>query len=586
MRALRRLSNALLTSLAITAISEPLSAQALPGGAAPTREEIEREGLRPTQRPVARLTVEGGIERAPCPLANPEYQNISFTLSEVVFNNLTVVPASELRGTYDEYVGKSVPIATVCEIRDRAATILRQRGYLAAVQVPPQEIEGGVVRFDVLMARVVAVQVRGDAGRSENQIAGFLRTLTEMDAFNEQEAERALLLVRDLPGYDVRLTLRPAGTTPGEVIGEVTVVYTPVEVDLNVQNYGTREVGRWGGLLRAQFNGLTGLGDRTTIAGYATADFEEQQVLSLNHDFAIGNQGLRLAGRFTHAWTEPGGEAALLEVKSRTLIATLEATYPFLRRQSENLYGAAGFDFVNQEIDLLGELANRDKLRVAFVRLDADALDRGSIARLGGYSPMQPRWRVAGSFEIRQGLGILDATEFCPGCIVQPSRVPFDATSTVFRASGFGEWRPVPAFTLAVSPRAQYSPDPLLAFEEFSAGNYTAGRGYDPGTLVGDSGFGFQSELRYGSPFPVATDAFAFQPFAFFDAAWVWNNEDGVSGSDSLYSAGGGIRTSWGDRMRLDVALAVPLKRAGLLEEKPDPRLLISFTARLLPWRR
>ena len=116
----------------------------------------------------------------------------------------------------------------VCEIRDAAATILRRKGYLAAVQVPAQRIENGVVRFDVLMAKLVAVQVRGDAGRAERLIAGYLERLTGEEVFNEREAERYLLLARDLPGYDVRLTLRPAGTAPGEVIGEVTVVRTPV----------------------------------------------------------------------------------------------------------------------------------------------------------------------------------------------------------------------------------------------------------------------------------------------------------------------------------------------------------------------
>jgi hemolysin activation/secretion protein len=289
----------------------------------------------PAARPPARLTVDGDVERAPCPLAAPSYAGITFTLSDVVFNNLAGVSAAELRATFAEYVGQTVPLATICEIRDRAATVLRRRGYLAAVQVPPQEIENGIVRFDVLMARIVSVQVRGDAGRSERTIAGFLQALTAMPVFNEREAERYLLLARDLPGYDVRLTLRPAGGAPGEVIGEVAVLYEPFEVDLSVQNYGTRDVGRFGGQLRAQVYGLTGLGDRTTLGAYATADLEEQQVVQLFHDFALGNQGLRIAGRVTHAWTEPGGAAAReLDIQSRTLLGSLEATYPFVRSQS------------------------------------------------------------------------------------------------------------------------------------------------------------------------------------------------------------------------------------------------------------
>ena len=44
--------------------------------------------------------------------------------------------------------------------------------------------------------------------------------------FNRYQAERYLLLASDIPGYVVRLTLRPAGTVPGDVIGDVTVQRT------------------------------------------------------------------------------------------------------------------------------------------------------------------------------------------------------------------------------------------------------------------------------------------------------------------------------------------------------------------------
>jgi hemolysin activation/secretion protein len=568
-------------------VAAPSFAQSSAATGVPTREEIDRPDLRPTAAPPARLTVEGDIERAPCPLADPQYANITFTLSDVVFNNLAGIDAAELRPAFAEFLGRTVPLATVCEIRDRAGTILRRGGYLAAVQVPPQEIEGGTVRFDVLMARIVSVQVRGDAGRSERTIAGFLQALTDMPVFNEREAERYLLLARDLPGYDVRLTLRPAGAAPGQVIGEVTVLHQPIEVDFSAQNYGGRDVGRFGGQLRAQFNGLTGLGDRTTLGVYTTADFEEQQVVQLFHDFGIGSEGLRLAGRVTHAWTQPGGaETADLDIKSRTLLASVEATYPFVRSQSMNVYGAIGLDFVNQEVDILSETLNRDKLRVLYARADFDSIDPDSLGALPGYTAFAPRWRLGGSLEVRQGLGILDATDFCATCDVQPSRVPGTSRGTVVRGAAIVEYRPLPDIAFSLSPRVQLSDDALFAYEEFSAGNYTAGRGYDPGALVGDSGFGFQSELRYGSGNPQARDGFAFQPYAFFDAAWVSNRRDAMDGTESLFSAGAGVRAAFGDRARLDLTVAVPLKRLDFQAERPDPRLLLTFSTRLVPWAR
>ena len=106
--------------------------------------------------------------------------------------------------------------------------------------MPEQKITEGTVRFNVLMAHLTQVRVRGDATGAEAIIAGYLNQLTKEPVFNRYDAERYLLLASDLPGYTVRLTLRPAGTAPGEVVGDVTVQRTPAYVDFNVQNGGSR----------------------------------------------------------------------------------------------------------------------------------------------------------------------------------------------------------------------------------------------------------------------------------------------------------------------------------------------------------
>ena len=70
------------------------------------------------------------------------------------------------------------------------------------------------------------------------------------------------------------------------------------------------------------------------------------------------------------------------------------------------------------------------------------------------------------------------------------------------RALLYGEYRPVPNLTLALGARSQYAWEPLLSFEQFSVGNYTVGRGYDPGSLLDDRGWGTQAEIRFGSTVP------------------------------------------------------------------------------------
>jgi hemolysin activation/secretion protein len=125
----------------------------------------------------------------------------------------------------------------------------------------------------------------------------------------------------------------------------------------------------------------------------------------------------------------------------------------------------------------------------------------------------------------------------------------------------------------------------LLSFEEFSAGNYTVGRGYDPGSLLGDRGLGMQAEVRFGSVYPRSPKDFAVEGYAFFDHARI-SNRDRLFVDDSarrLSSIGAGARASF-DRFFLDAAFALPLSHVGPLDKKPDPRILISLTTRLWPW--
>ena len=538
---------------------------------APTREELTSITQPPPEaRPS--LNVVGGVERSPCPLADPRFADVKVTIRDVVFNGLKGASSEEMRATWTPYAGTEQPVAVLCEIRDAAATLLRNKGYLAAVQVPTQRIENGVVRMETLFARITTVRARGQTDGAEAKLAAYLGKLTEDEYFDRNKAERYLLLARDLPGYNVQLTLKPAGTGPGELVGEVAVLRRRYSLDATVQNLAARETGRWGGQLRAQLYGLTGLGDVTSLAFYTTPDFEEQRILNLAHSFRPGAEGLTIDGQFTYAWTRPdiSDDPDAPELKAKTLFWSVGARYPFVRSQSSNLWGGAGFDFVDQKVHFFEPLS-RDKLRVLWLRANWDAIDLTS---------RRPKWNVNAMVELRKGLDIFDASDGDDE--VPPSRFDGKADALVLRAAASGELALGRDLAFAVSPRAQLAFDPLLSFEEFTAGNYTVGRGYDPATLSGDSGVGVLAEIRGPRLMPLKRSRLALQPYLFGDAAWVWNKNDGV-GSDRLTSAGGGVRAELSDRLRLDTSLAVPLEKTGFDNRKGDVRLLVTLTGRILP---
>lgn len=587
-------TSVLALALTLPALAAPSIAFAQ-GQVAPTREEIQRQGIETELRGEANpVSVASEIERAPCPLAADQFADLTFTFAGAQFDGLSGIDAGLLTASYSDYVGQEIPVARICDIRDRAATILRAEGYLAAVQVPVQTIGEGTVRFDVLLARMQEVQVRGDPGGSSKVLEQYLAKLRSQEVFNANDAERYLLLARDIPGLDVRLTLQPLpaeqGGQPGDVVGVFDVVRIPVIVDANVQNFGSRQIGRFGGLARVRVNGLTGLGDETMFSAFAAEDFSEQIVLSGYHEMRLGSEGLTLGLAATHAWSQPDIAGDDL-FETETSVASIYARYPIVRSQARNLTITGGADIISQEVEFSDLDFSEDDLRIAFARADFWGTDRESINGASGYSVFEPKFAYYASLELRQGIGALGASPSCgvgfadclaPG-VVPPSRLDGDASGFVARGEASVTYRPIPTLGFSARSRFQYSPDNLFGYEQFSGGNFTVGRGYDPGAIIGDKGIGFQFEVFQGSLVPKTPNAVAIQPFAFFDLATVSVN-DLPDSSDSLFSTGGGVRATIGRQAVVDLYVAVPLERTDFAASRGAARVLLSVTMQLEPW--
>ena len=563
--------------------------------ALPTRDELTPPQAREPVRPPTTLTIDGGLERAPCALDAPDLADITVTLNSVRFVGAEKAPEVPLAGAYENYLGRELPISVLCDVRAAANERLQRAGYLATVEIPAQRLSNGEAEMRIVFGRVTALRVRGDAGPSEDLVASYLEPITADAVFNTKRAERYLLLADDLPGVDVRLSLRPAiGGAPGDLVGDIAVVRRRGSIDFNVQNYGAKALGRFGGLLRGEVFDVTGLGDRTSLALFSTADFDEQQTVQLGHDFAIGDDGLRMFGQFTYSWTDPDLALPGLDVESETLFATLGMSYPVQRTRSASHILSTGFDYVDQDLTVNDLRLTRDRVRTVFLRLESLYADPGSVAGSNGYSAFAPELGARGAIEIRQGIDVFDASPDCRrnprACIVAnvaPNRIEADPTPLLVRLEGQADYRPLPDLRFSLGMSAQFTNDPLPAFEEFSAGNYSIGRGYDPGSVLGDSGYALSFEIGYGSLAPSGPDKLGWEGYLFTDMAWAWNEDPSRSplNPDRLWSAGAGVRLAYGSAMQADIAVAVPLERPDLALDRGDVRVLLSLTTRLLPWR-
>ncbi|HYD44699.1 MAG TPA: ShlB/FhaC/HecB family hemolysin secretion/activation protein [Phenylobacterium sp.] len=534
-------------------------AQTAPG--LPSRDELNpaRRAAPQAPRPDLFLPPAAG----PCPL---EQSDVRLTLNSVTFRGLTGAAPEELAPAYAEFLGREGPVSNLCVVRDRVADALFRKGLLTRVEIPQQEIAGGALTLEVIEAKIVNVQVRGDAGPATPLVEAYAEKLRGLAPFDLDIAQRYLLLASDIPGLRVRATVRPnRGGERGAVDLDLTVARDPYDGLVNVQNMQAKATGRWGALGRVDFNSFTAFGERTSLVLYHTLD-DEQWVVQLLEEARFGGDGLLGRLSLVYGESEPGGVLAPLDLKSESFVGNAELAYPLIRKRRQNLTLAAGIDWIDQTTDIGGGgTFIDDSLRVAYVRAEADwrPMLAGRSLTLGA------------SASVRQGLSGLGASD---GDSPLLSRADADPSALVFTGSAFALAPIAEKLTLYGRVEAQYSNDALLAYEELPVGNLTIGRGYDPAALSGDSGVAATLEARTG-PFPIGPRVLA-SPYLFYDVAHVDNN-DAFGLERTVDSAGVGVQFRLTSRATLDLVYAkafdAPLPGA----EKPGGRLMVNLTASL-----
>lgn len=548
-------------------------AQNVPPPSLPSPEQVTPPTPELRQPSTVQVDSRAAFERESCPFDNSP---LRLNLQRVEF---TRVDGSALPPEIAAIIAKlkqpsgDQSIRVVCDLRDQTNEALRREGWVASVQVPPQEIADGVLRLHVVTARMVETRVRGNAGPYESLLRERLATLQAQDPLNERVIERLLLLAGDVPGLDVQLALRPAGGQQGDVIGEVTISYRRFTVLANVQNYNSRILGRETGYVRAEYYGLTGLSDLTYLGFSSTADFKEQRILQGGHIMGLGPSGTTAGIRASYAWSRP--DLGALDYRTDTLILGFDVTQPLVRSLNGNISLGAGFDYIDQLTDIhSGDLKlplTGDKMRIAYASVSGDTRE---LRRDGSII-----WSLRGALELRKGFDILGASQ--PGFSGGRTQSRIDGRSDAFvaRASLEGIVGLTSNFRIVGRAQGQWTNDSLLNYEEFALGNLTIGRGYDPGANSGDRAAAVSGEAQFDLP---AFNWLTTQIFGFYDFVYLDNLDRGSTERDRKFSSyGGGLRLGLPGQALLEVTYARPMDRALTIDKaRPTDRVLVSLSLR------
>lgn len=556
-----------------------------------TRDQLDMPVASPKAADATARVSSSGVEAGPCPLASSD---IRVAISSVV---ITAPGGAALPGEILQLLGGISPaegvqpIRQVCDIRDEVQSRLRASRYVASVQVPQQRIDSGVLKLEVVSGRIVEMRVRGDVGPYESLLQSRIERLKALDPLNEAEAERILLLANDIPGLSVELALSPASGRPGDLIGELSVSVRRFSLLANVQNYNATFLGRETGLLHAEFYGLLGAGDVTSITGQSTFDFKEQRIAALRHAMTLNSQGTTVELRGT--WAEARPDILRLDQRTVSIVAGLGISHPLVRTVTDRLKISGGFEYSQQTarfFQVSGESSplSRDRISTLYMRLD------GSTAMLDAAGGQIAG--LTGSLEVRRGIDVFNASranDIVPVRVGVPRLGSFstsrsDGTSlaTVVRGSVEGFTKIGPVFELSGKLNAQWANTALLNYDTYAIGNFTIGRGYDPGANTGDRAIGFVFEPR--ANFKI-DEKFKGQVFAFYEGVNLMNiGPNAAERNRYIASLGGGTRLTLSQAVRLDLtythALDRPLLTGGALSRRPKDRLLASMTIQFVPF--
>jgi len=510
-----------------------------------------------------------------CPIGAAD---LKFMLKSVEFTGAKGIRPAELAPAYRSRLGQTVSLADVCDIRDHAAALLFRRGILARVEIPVQTISDGHLQLEVTAAHVVSVQVTGDAGAAQSKVEDLIENLRGLTPFDIRTAQRYLFLASDIPGIRIQAALKPAEGGPGSVDLIVTVSKKAVDGVVNVENYNSEALGSFGGLVRVDLNGFTALAERTTLIGYTSFVAGEQYVLQGVEEVRLGNSGLIGRASFSYGDSQPEGDLAQIKLQGQSYVTSVGLTYPLIRSRRADLNLSGGMDYISQLTTTSSglNLLSNDRLSIFYVRFDGRRAWRPSW----GFPPGQ----LSGGIEFRQGVPLFDASRAGSNAFL--SRNQGQPQSGLVRADGRVDLQWLSWFSTRVAFQGQFTDRVLLAYEDFTVGNLSIGRGYDPSALTGDRGVAGSVEARVGPFHSVPGQPSLALPrdmtvsgFGFFDTAHIQNLSSGGL-ARTVRSLGGGLSFQLAPRIRLEASYAHPLDTVSPnLSKRPGDRAFINLTA-------
>lgn len=347
------------------------------------------------------------------PSAPPPGQ-MTFVVKRFEFAGNTKVPTADLDRLAKDLLNTPITFDDLTLLTNAITQYYRERGWLVRAVLPKQDITAGVVRIQLIEAKLGGISIDNRSTRVSNaRVEEWIYSHIPRSAdLSLDQLDFALLTLNDLPDISVTSSLQ-SGTQPGDTILVLTVEDKPLfNGQVSVDNYGDANSGKIRTSVLANANGPLGIGDQLSAYGMYS---EGNSYGRLSYTAPVGNSGLRMGvNGSTMAYRVLNQSFQSLYANGIANTGGVEASMPLIRSRPTNLITTFNWNYsefknwtiagVNQDqtyttsVAQLGLNGNRlDDIFGGGINTGLLTVSGGDISRnING--PYSSNYGVAGSF--------------------------------------------------------------------------------------------------------------------------------------------------------------------------------------------
>lgn len=497
-----------------------------------------------------------------------------FDILDYQVDGNTVLDVESVEKAVYPHLGPGKGIEDVEKARQDLEAAYRNNGYpTVVVDIPEQDVEGGVVRLQVVEGTVETLHVTGSRYYSLGKIRDGVPALAEGQVPHMPKVqEQVNQLAQETSDRTVTPIFR-AGTTPGKMEVELRVKdELPVHGSVEINGKNTEGTSRTRLIGSIRYDNLWQMYHSASLQYQVSPENDnEVEVWSGTYLMLTGWSDTRLAlyGIGISSNTQLGASVGGTAVVGTGNIFGLRFIKP-LPGVGDYLHSLTlGFDYknFNQGTALVGQDTGNTPIHYAPFTLGYDGTWRGegSITSLSaaGHLSIRGLGNNAQEFEDKRYNAEPDYFYFTAE-LKHTQQLPFDMY-LVGRASG------------------QIADQPLISNEQFAVGGPQSVRGYYQTQQLGDSGVNLSAELHSPRLLPADFESVqSLRALAFVDWAYLWIL-DPLPQNPSHYqlaSAGLGLRAQILKHFSGELDWGYPFYRQGTVDvgqQRVDFRVAYEF---------